>query len=274
MRECHDGNYNGDFQLVPIKAAPTGLQMLIGPISTPRSGIIDPENPAKSELLTSTLRAHGRGPRPRPIFPGSNDRTYQILAAWANSLRSTKGRDDAKRQDPGAAAVLPEEAFATDRERISRDRAELPSANLRVAGGRTAETPDLPTSNIIPPPLRYRGGLDLGAKPDNLDPRELDFPLPPVIGGFKAALAASKGASKKAAASPAPPTKKASSAAAPAATSHVGASTPKTGASAERGKTPEQVDEEDDADAPKKPTKPVKIDPKLLERMLKRSNGG
>ena len=37
------------------------------------------ENPAKSELLSSTLRVHGNGANARPIFRGANDQQYRIL---------------------------------------------------------------------------------------------------------------------------------------------------------------------------------------------------
>ena len=55
--------------------------------------LIDPVDLSKSELLSSTLRPHHGGPNKRPIFPGSNDRAYQILAAWVNSLRPPQSGD-------------------------------------------------------------------------------------------------------------------------------------------------------------------------------------
>ena len=52
--------------------------------------LIDPENPSHSVLLSSTLRPHGRGTKPRPIFPGSNDKAYKALAEWAGRLVAPK----------------------------------------------------------------------------------------------------------------------------------------------------------------------------------------
>ena len=75
---CHDGHYDGEFQLVPMKGRADHTVDGYRANLDATLRLVDPESPAKSELLTSTLRAHGPGPRPRPIFPGSNDRTYQI----------------------------------------------------------------------------------------------------------------------------------------------------------------------------------------------------
>ena len=87
---CHDGNYNGPFQLISIKNRtdrnPDALRANLD--ATLR--LINPESPAKSELLSCTLRAHGNDPRPRAIFTGSNDKSYQIIAAWVQSLSSNK----------------------------------------------------------------------------------------------------------------------------------------------------------------------------------------
>src|SRR5262249_6103805 len=68
--KCHNGEYQGEFQLVPASKArqrtPDALRANLD--ATLR--LVDPENPAKSELLSSTLRAHGTGVRRRPIFTG------------------------------------------------------------------------------------------------------------------------------------------------------------------------------------------------------------
>ncbi len=85
--KCHNAGYEGTFQLVPIatprQQTPDALRANLD--ATLR--LVDPENPAKSELLSSTLRPHGLGAKKRPILTGSNDRAYQILAAWVNGLR-------------------------------------------------------------------------------------------------------------------------------------------------------------------------------------------
>jgi hypothetical protein len=275
--KCHDGQYEGSFQLVPIKTRADRTADAFRANLDATLRLIDPENPSKSELLTSTLRAHGRGQHPRPIFPGSNDRAYQILATWANSLRSSKGPDETRRPEPGVAALQQEEPFAADRGRISREPLDRQSADPTAVNSGNPSAPDVPAANIIPPPLRYRGSVDLSAKQDNPDPRQLDFPLPPIVGGLKAPLPSTKDAAKKSGGRPAPSTTKASPSAPvgtgrTAAISRAGAST-KTGGPADPAKTPDGSEARDDSDTPKKPSKPVKIDPKLLERMLNRSNG-
>ena len=86
---CHNERYDGTFQLVQIKSridrTPEALRANLD--ATLR--LIDRENPTRSELLSSSLRPHGRGPNTRPIFQGSNDKAYQILATWAKNLQST-----------------------------------------------------------------------------------------------------------------------------------------------------------------------------------------
>ena len=83
---------------------------------------IDKENPSKSELLSSTLRPHGYSPNRRPIFPGSNDRAYQVLATWVNSLRpASKAVGDVTRTVPGRTETNDSETFAANHDRIGRE---------------------------------------------------------------------------------------------------------------------------------------------------------
>ena len=106
--KCHDGEYDGAFQLVSTKRrsdhTPDALRANLD--ATLR--LVDPKNPARSELLSSTLRPHGRGQRPRPIFPGSNDPTYQILARWVQNLcppaagAARTGRNEVKPRPSGS----------------------------------------------------------------------------------------------------------------------------------------------------------------------------
>ena len=114
--KCHNAGYEGMFQLVPIvtprQQTPDALRANLD--ATLR--LVDPENPARSDLLSSTLRPHGVGARKRPIFTGSNDRAYRILEAWVNGLRppdylNANGR-------PGARSGSdPVETFGSDRSR-------------------------------------------------------------------------------------------------------------------------------------------------------------
>jgi hypothetical protein len=278
---CHDGQYEGEFQLVPIKSkldrTPDALRANLD--ATLR--LIDPENPLKSELLTSTLRPHGTGVRPRPIFPGSNDRVYQILATWANNLRSSRTRmkqelSPTVRQGSGGRDAEP---FAADRERIGRDPADRAVADNDASASRKPSrmAAEEPEPNVIPPPLRYRGNLDLSTRQDNPDPREIEFPIPPSLDGFKTPLPTQKNAAKK------PMENQAKTAARPPAAIANGARTPapagRAAAPASRGASPsagtaqEKQVSADDPDTPKKPVKPVKIDAKYLDMMLQRNIG-
>src|SRR6202034_1428279 len=77
--KCHDGNYEGEFQLVPTKNRVDRTQDALRVNLDATLRLIDQANPAKSELLSASLRPHGNGPHPRSIFPGANDKAYQIL---------------------------------------------------------------------------------------------------------------------------------------------------------------------------------------------------
>jgi hypothetical protein len=136
---------------------------------------------------------------------------------------------------------------------------------------------DPSATSIIPPPLRYRGNLDLSSRPSDPDPRELEFPIPPSLDGFKAPVPSRTDAAKKVGGNqPQTPKKpqaigatKGSGTPAPSRA----AALPAPKSSADGAKAREQTSSDDDSDAPKKPTKPVKIDPKFLEMMLQRNIG-
>ena len=102
---CHNDRYEGSFQLISFKSkvdrTPAALRANLD--ATLR--LVDRDNPAHSELLSSSLRPHGRGPNPRPIFKGSNDGAYQILATWINRLQGRKT----------AAGVVPASMTSTPR---------------------------------------------------------------------------------------------------------------------------------------------------------------
>ena len=76
-------------------------------------------NPSRSVLLSSTLRPHGPGAKPRPIFPGSNDQAYKVLAEWANHLAAPKQGDEAARREATRGLIESDEVFAVDRNRSS-----------------------------------------------------------------------------------------------------------------------------------------------------------
>src|SRR5262249_58066311 len=98
---CHNEKYDGTFQLIEVKPrhAPTADVLRANLDATLR--LVDPENPARSELLSSALLPHGNAPTKRPIFRGSNDIKFQILATWVNSL------PPAPASGPSADGVVP-----------------------------------------------------------------------------------------------------------------------------------------------------------------------
>ena len=123
--KCHNAGYEGPFQLVPIANVRQLTTDAVRANLDATLRLIDPENPSKSELLSSTLRPHGNGPKSRPIFEGSNNRAYQILAAWVNSLHAPQQADANVRQ----AAGLAQEGS----EKFGSDRSRAPGASLENA---------------------------------------------------------------------------------------------------------------------------------------------
>ena len=72
------------------------------------------------------LLPHGRGSNKRPIFPGSNNQAYQVIATWVNKLRSSKTGNDVIQTSSGRARTGEGdgEAFAVDRDRPAREVSE------------------------------------------------------------------------------------------------------------------------------------------------------
>jgi hypothetical protein len=269
---CHDGNYDGQFQLIQMSRADRNPDALRANLDATLR-LIDAESPAKSELLSSTLRAHGPGPRPRPIFTGSNDKSYQAIAAWVQSLRSIKNGAEPARADLARGANDNPEPFATNRGAITNDSRQ--PAIVDPTAGITQPLPgNQPTSNVIPPPLRYSGNVDLSNRNNNSsDPRELEFPLPPVIGGFKALTPAAGNVPQKEArktSQSAGKTDPSLTANSPKAT----AATTKSTSPADAAKSAGQAKATDQVGEPKKKSKPLTIDPNLLERALLNRNNG
>ncbi len=261
---CHDGNYRGEFQLVPMnnRSERTADAYRANLDATLR--IIDPENPSKSELLTTTLRAHGPGPRPRSIFPGSNDKTYQILAAWAQSLRRP-AQGAAGTYAPGQLATETDDDFAVNRDRgDSAGPASAPSASANE-GQRARPVPGISPGLRIPPPSRYVPGGAKGPKGANQAAPD-EFPMPFVLTGKMPAMAESPTVSNR------PARSSANRGTAPASAS-AGTATSPTQAPAGPADAGDQAEPSEEPAAPRKKAKPLKIDPALLERALQNRNG-
>jgi hypothetical protein len=199
-------------------------------------------------LLSSTLRPHGKGARPRPIFPGSNDKAYKVLAEWANHLVAPNEGDGAPHREPSRDSAESDEVFAVDR---NRSTAVLP-------------TKDAAALTRMPASARYAtapGGPVIRQDPS--DPQE--FPIPFAVSGVKPKLPPLKDSAK-------------ASAKRPSAADALKA----PGARASTKPPPLPDDDDDDAPAPPKrksgtdagktPAKPISIDPKLLEKALQNRN--
>ncbi|MHC5541520.1 hypothetical protein ACYOEI_25140, partial [Singulisphaera rosea] len=109
---CHDEQYQGEFRLVEIKTRRDMSADTLRANLDATLRLIDFQEPAKSELLSSTIRPHGPNSNKRPIFSGSNDRSYQILAAWAGRLRPTQSAGSTQPVRPANRDVDSDEAFA------------------------------------------------------------------------------------------------------------------------------------------------------------------
>lgn len=260
---CHNDQYDGGFQLVPFKAkadrTPNGLKANLDACLR----LVDRENPVRSELLASSLRPHGRGPNKKPVFQGSNDPAYKILSSWVSKLQAPRGGEVAARAQRAPAAEGGE-SFASARGRVQAEQGDQPPEAVRFTTG--------PVETKVIPPARFEPGK--GMVPDSAtDPDE--FPLPFATGGKKPAP-------KPAAAGAATATAKA----APAAASPAGAVPTDPGvlpaaapadakpvaATAEDAEAPAPAAEP--KDAAKKPRKPVKLDPSLLQKALQLKNQG
>jgi hypothetical protein len=270
---CHDGHYEGAFQLVPIKTradrTPDALRANLD--ATLR--LVDPNALAKSELLSSTLRQHGSGAKRRPIFPGSNDPRYKILASWVNSLVSPKTARDGLRAGPMPDHIPQRETFAADRNRPRSDPSDLDAATgaLPSNGMRVPLPADMSQQSKIPPPSRVYSKR--GSTPEietNDDPQE--FPLPFVITGAKPKIATPGSKSKTTATTTPVGSTGAATSTPPGSTTAASGRSAKPGLPANTATPSDKTKDRSDPGSTKKASKPLVIDPTLLEKALKSRN--
>ncbi len=260
---CHNDQYEGTFQLISFKTklnrTPDALKSNLDACLK----LIDREYPVRSELLASSLRPHGRGPTKRPIFQGSNDRAYQVLATWVNKLQSTRTPEATNRPRPTARDEFGDR-FGSDRGRVQSDADGLTPVTQRFVTG--------PVETKVIPPARFEPGK--GMIPDtSTDPDE--FPLPLAAGGKGPGIGTQPQAGSKAATLPAP--KSDASRSDPAlrpATAEEDPPLPDMAGANARTASPPDSDDTKSAPGsdPKKPRKPLKLDPKLLQRALELKN--
>lgn len=244
---CHDEQYQGEFRLVEVKTRRDMSSDTLRANLDAALRYIDFQEPAKSELLSSTLRPHGPKSNKRPIFTGSNDRAYQILAAWAARLRPTQVSGPTQPARLAPRAVEGEEGFA-----VQRAGAELPPRDMASAS-RPAEE-EVPEA-FPSPPGQFLPGSGTDMQP--YAPEGTEFPKSPLMGGPKPRI----GATAAPVMTPVPSAPRAAGQAPRAAA--LPSLPPGT-------QGPVGGEDERDAPAPKPAKKkaPVKLDPALLEKAL------
>ena len=181
--KCHNEQYSGEFQLIEIKTKHDRTSDVYRANLDATLRLVDPDNPSRSELLSSALRNHGNGKLKRPIFTGANDPYYQVLATWVNNLRSAKAKEpvlQAGRAAP-AEAQPDEEVFAVDR----NGRGAMVSSNApRQLPPATRESfPTIPAAQGAPSDDRFPVPFMLGGPKPKLDlppqsPARTPIPLP------------------------------------------------------------------------------------------------
>jgi hypothetical protein len=117
---CHNEQSNTTFQLIQARAKrDLDNDLLVRANLDAALRLIDPADPPRSELLSSSIMPHK--PTGRPILTGPNDPTYRLLLGWVNSLRSSQspaasGRDGAATAATGTDPTsIGEGGFAADR---------------------------------------------------------------------------------------------------------------------------------------------------------------
>jgi len=171
---CHNEHYDGTFQLIQVKTKQDRTRDTLRANLDATIKLVDRDYPPRSELLASCLQPHGRGPNTRPIFQGSNDRAYQILATWVKKLHTTTPSDGVA---PAKLVAPPQgadeaNAFASQRSRV----VSPPNASAM----KTKPFPTGPVTVKELPPVRVI--LGQGVVPDSsADPNE--FPTPFAISG-------------------------------------------------------------------------------------------
>src|SRR5262249_8266219 len=105
----------------------------------------------------------------RPIFPGSNDKAYMVLARWVNQLAAPKENEDSARGERSGAPSENDEVFA-----VERNRSNAPRPTKAV----TADT-SMPATSAL--------GRRVGSRPaigqPEAEPQE--FPIPFAISGVR-----------------------------------------------------------------------------------------
>lgn len=249
---CHNERYDGPFQLVDTRRKVDQTLDALRVNLDATLFLVDREDPGRSELLASTLRPHSKG-MSRPIFQSSNDRGYQILAAWVNSLRTRPTVGSTLAGAPQAApAAEGGEVFAADRGRITRSTVQIDPIT-----GPAVSAPPPSRRHFENPPMKYQPGLGWTDDKSN----GADAPVPFAVSGVMPQTSTA----------PADPNAPASRSN-PRLPDAIAKAQAEAEARLSGGAPPLPVDEKGNP-AVSKSAKPMKLDPALLQKALQQKNG-
>jgi hypothetical protein len=243
---CHNERYRGTFQLIQLRNLRDQTPTILRANLEATLRLIDPESPARSELLSSALVPHG-GAGKGPIFRGPNDPSYQRIALWVKSVCAPRPRDEGASARFGGASSPASDAETFASSRTAQPTSTAPAARVPLpftptpapatapasapAPARAQAVPATPSrpDEVIPtPPGQILPGTGTGMKP--YAPPDTEFPVPFSVGGPRPKLDSPPG--------PAP------------------------------GGEPSAGPADPSKPAPKAPSKPIKIDMELLQRTL------
>ncbi|ODT96570.1 MAG: hypothetical protein ABS79_07940 [Planctomycetes bacterium SCN 63-9] len=266
--KCHNERYPGMFQLRQVRSPRDLNRDTLNLNLDATLQLIDPSNPSRSEILTTSLRTHGIGKTKRPIFRASNDPSYLKLSQWVENICKPLGRDAIQQTSAQADPANVEERFAADRTPNLGLPSDDPGASASSIPPSRMNVPDFQSPRRVP-----QSPAQAVAGPN-------EFPLTNLTGNAAPASGTipNSGAGTQPAMSPATrtavaiPQTSAATATAPSATP---AATPRAPvASASAQPAPGSSPVAGTAPTAKKPKAAVKIDPAALERLLKARNGG
>lgn len=139
---CHNERHDGDYQLIQVLTARDRTQQTILFNMDATLRYVNPNDPARSELVYKVLGPHSS--KNRPIFEGRNDRDFQVLNQWLGSLRTKPNAavaSPASRSPEPSTGFRPPEAPAEERFASDRlDPTQEPTVARRSATGEPSES--------------------------------------------------------------------------------------------------------------------------------------
>jgi hypothetical protein len=272
---CHNERTPNKFPLVSASRTSSNDPVLVRANLDTTLKLVDQNNLMQSPLLVNSLLPHK--PNNKPIFPGPNDPAYRIFANWISQLQSP-ANNRAGRFDPREPyAHVPQETsqigygqpvprsmehgagsgFASEG-RLRPESSNLPDlpieANPEVMNAPRGRMPGQGFETAEPAmPGRLLPGSYNGAS--TLPPKDTSFPLPLPAGASPDELLKTLQAEEA------------------ARDARIAAATAKV--AAESGDRPTETKTDQEPEPEPKPKKPVKIDQKLLDKLiLQRRPGG